>query len=100
MSTYMSTHKGTRESLDSALWTQFLCLLLLSASKSVDTNAVLDKTMQRGVLMTDKNTIPYSDIPDELIDSWYEELESEEEEDYPTDEEIAEIMSELYKDEQ
>jgi len=66
----------------------------------VDSNAVLDKTMQRGVLMTDKNTIPYSDIPDELIDSWYEELESEEEEDYPTDEEIAEIMSELYKDEQ
>lgn len=62
--------------------------------------AVLDKTMQTGATMADKNTIPYSDIPDELIDSWYEELESEEEEDYPTDEEIAEIMSELYKDEQ
>lgn len=66
----------------------------------VDSNAVLDKTMQTGATMADKNTIPYSDIPDELIDSWYEELESEEEEDYPTDEEIAEIMSELYKDEQ
>jgi len=54
---------------------------------------------------------PLEDIARELLydaigieynryrEAYYEEIESEEE-DYPTDEEIAEIMSELYKDEQ
>lgn len=81
-----------------------LCLLLLSASKSVDSNAVLDKTMQTGATMAD--TYTYDDIPAEIIESWCEEAEAEEAyqaelyKDYPTDEEITEILSEIYRSEQ